>query len=80
MQLVSKNNLGTGGDENQQVGNDVYVAADRGNYRLTDTAAAEVSTAPYVGVADDLHGDERPTDGPVTFGAVERSHLDDPDS
>jgi hypothetical protein len=80
MQLVSKNNLGTDGDENRQAGTDVYVSADRGNYRLTDTAASALSSAPSVGVVDDLNGGERPIDGPVTFGAVERFDPDVPDS
>jgi len=80
MQVASRNNLGTGGEENRQAAGDVYVAADRGNYRLTDDAASELSSAPSVGVVDDLNGDARPTDGPVTFGAVERDHGDDSDS
>lgn len=72
MQVVSKNNLGAGGNDNRRVGSDVYVDANGGNYRLTDSAAADLASAPNVGVTNDLRGASRP-EGNVTFGAVEAS-------
>lgn len=77
MQIVSRNNLGIGGDANRTAGSDVYVAADQGDYRLIDDASSEFSSAPSAGVLDDLHGEERPASGPVTFGAVETSPSND---
>lgn len=72
MQVVSKNNLGAGGNDNRTVGADAFVAPNSGNYRLTDTAASTLASAPNVGVTNDLLGATRPS-GAVTFGAVEAS-------
>ena len=71
MDVVSKNNLGVGGDANRVVSNDVFVDASRSNYRLQENALEELSTAPSVGVTEDLIGAPRSTTGSVTFGALE---------
>ncbi len=70
MQVVNKNNLGAGGSENRAAGSELFVAPNSGDYRLTDAAASDLSSAPNVGVMDDLFSAVRPA-GTVTFGAVE---------
>jgi hypothetical protein len=71
MDIVSQNNLGVGGDANRVVSNEVFVDASRGNYRLQEDALDELSTAPSVGVTEDLINAPRSTTGSVTFGALE---------
>jgi len=71
MDIVRQNNLGVGGDANRVVSNEVFVDASRGNYRLQEDALDELSTAPSVGVTEDLINAPRSTTGSVTFGALE---------
>lgn len=69
--IEARNNLGVGGDENRDIDGSAFVDTTIGDYALTTEAAIELATAPGIGVLVDLIGRERPTEGAVTFGALE---------
>lgn len=71
MTVVSNNNIGIAGDTNIDATEDLFIDAAQGDYRPNSQSAQKLRAAGSVGVATDIAGVERPTDGPITFGAYE---------